>query len=261
MREGACGFAGRDASARVSLRGRADAEPAREPSFHGWARRASARGRGRCELAQEPPRCSALRPIAHSRAPRRLDNRSDSTRHGRPGERCKFLHGKLRIGTLPLVIKGQKAGAEERDKHVEVRPQVLRQPQRVALWSVSAARSTRCIPSAPSPLRLRLLPEPPPRRPATPHPAHRPRQASRLGRAKKMPATITVAGILQGRHKPAAPTLYLTSQLPWSCWRSASITLFFTLTRTDSQNPMGTRWDIEVHRTISPARSETSDAK
>lgn len=148
MREGACRFAGRDASARVSLRGRADAAPARESSFHGWARRSSARGRGRCELAQEPPRCSALRPIAHSRAPRRLDNRSDSTRHGRPGEHCKLLHGKLRIATLPLVIKGQKAGAEERDEHVEVRPQVLRQPQRIALWSVSAARSTRRIPSA-----------------------------------------------------------------------------------------------------------------
>lgn len=260
MREGACGFAGRDASARVSLRGRADAAPARESSFHGWARRASARGRGRCELAQEPPRCSALRPIAHSRASRRLDNRSDSTRHGRPGERCKLLHGKLRIATLPLVIKGQKAGAEERDEHVEVRPQVLRQPQRVALWSVSAARSTRRIPSA----------QPSAAPPASRAPSSTPCDASssspstsglppRAG--KKMPATITVAGILQGRHKPAAPTLYLTSQLPWSCWRSASITLFFTLTRTDSQNPMGTRWDIEVHRTISPARSETSDAK
>lgn len=102
-------------------------------------------GERRRELAQKSPRHSALRPIARSHAPRRLDNRSDSTRHGRPGERCKLLHGKLRIATLPLVVEGQKAGAEERDEHVEVRPQVLRQPQRVALCSMS----TRRIPSAP----------------------------------------------------------------------------------------------------------------
>lgn len=94
-------------------------------------------GERRRELAQKSPRHSALRPIARSHAPRRLDNRSDSTRHGRPGERCKLLHGKLRIATLPLVVEGQKAGAEERDEHVEVRPQVLRQPQRVALCSMS----------------------------------------------------------------------------------------------------------------------------
>lgn len=114
----------------------------------------------RRELAQKSPRHSALRPIARSHAPRRLDNRSDSTRHGRPGERCKLLHGKLRIATLPLVVEGQKAGAEERDEHVEVRPQVLRQPQRVALWSMStrgargASRRRRGPPGRP-PGRLR----------------------------------------------------------------------------------------------------------